>query len=199
MSKVKVAVLGVGFVGGSAHAPSFKNIEDSELLAVCDTNKERAKEISGKYDTDYYTDYDELLEVGELDAVVLSIPTPLHYNFSMKALESGKNVLCEMPIAPEVEQAKELGERAQDKGKILMPCLNFRFAPIYNRVKEMIREGRIGEPVSIHYREFIRFHRLVRQWPAGSWAWAIEESGVYPDFTLAVWSWPCFPGCSIPK
>lgn len=186
--KVGVAVVGVGFVGGQAHAPSFKKIEGSELVALCARTEKRVKPLAEKYEVKYYLDYDKLLEDPKLDAVVLSVPTPLHFDSAMKAIKKGKHVLCEMPIAPTINQVRELQKAAENAGVILMPVLNFRFAPIYVQTKEMIKSGIIGKPIAIHFREFIPAISLAEQWPVESWAWDIEQSGGYPDFTLSVWS-----------
>jgi len=186
--KVGVAVVGVGFVGGAAHVPSFKKIEDSELVALCARTEKRVKPLAEKYDVKYYLDYDKLLEDPKVHAVVLAVPTPLHFEAAMKAIKKGKHVLCEMPIAPTIEQVKELQKAADEAKVILMPVLNFRFAPIYEKTKEMIAAGMIGKPIAIHFREFIPAMSLAEQWPLGSWAWNVEISGGYPDFTLSVWS-----------
>jgi predicted dehydrogenase len=190
--KIRVAVVGVGFVGGAAHVPSFKKIEGSELIALCARTETRVKPLAEKYEVKYVLDYDKLLEDPKLDAVVLSVPTPLHFDYAMKAIEKGKHVLCEMPIAPRIEQVRELQKAAKNAGVLLMPVLNFRFAPIYLKVKEMIQAGMIGKPIAIHFREFIPAKGLAEQWPVGSWAWDIEKSGGYPDFTLSVWSLDMF-------
>jgi predicted dehydrogenase len=137
-------------------------------------------------------DYDKLLEDPKLKAVVVSVPTPLHFDYAMKAIKKGKHVLCEMPIAPKIEQVRELQKAAEEAGVLLMPVLNFRFTPIYLKVKEMIKAGMIGKPIAIHFREFIPAKSLAEQWPVGSWAWDIEKSGGYPDFTLSVWSLDMF-------
>ncbi|MEM3641103.1 MAG: Gfo/Idh/MocA family oxidoreductase [Candidatus Bathyarchaeia archaeon] len=186
--KVGVAVVGVGFVGGQAHVPSFKKIEGSELIALCARTETRVKPLAEKYDVKYVLDYDKLLEDPKLDAVVLSVPTPLHFESALKAIKKGKHVLCEMPIAPKINQVRELQNEAEKAGVILMPVLNFRFAPIYLKTKEMIETENIGKPVALHFREFLPAMSLAEQWPAGSWAWNIEVSGGYPDFTLSVWS-----------
>ena len=186
--KVGVAVVGVGFVGGAAHVPSFKKIEGSELVALCASTEKRVKPLAEKYDVKYYLDYDKLLEDPKVHAVVLAVPTPLHFEAAMKAIKKGKHVLCEMPIAPTIEQVKELQKAADEAKVILMPVLNFRFAPIYEKTKEMIAAGMIGKPIAIHFREFIPAMSLAEQWPLGSWAWNVEISGGYPDFTLSVWS-----------
>jgi predicted dehydrogenase len=186
--KVRVAIVGVGFVGGQAHVPSFKKIEGSELIALCARTEKRVKPLAEKYDVPYLLDYEKLLENPRLDAVVLSVPTPLHFESALKAVRKGKHVLCEMPIAPTITQARELQNEAEKARVILMPVLNFRFAPIYLKTKEMIENGSIGKPVALHFREFLPAMSLAEQWPAGSWAWNIEVSGGYPDFTLSVWS-----------
>ena len=186
--KVGVAVVGVGFVGGQAHTPSFKKIEGSELVALCARTEKRVKPLAEKYDVKYYLDYDKLLEDPKVHAVVLAVPTPVHFNAAMKAIKKGKHVLCEMPMAPTIDQVKELQKAAEEAGVILMPVLNFRFAPIYDKTKEIIKSGAIGKPIAIHFREFIPAMSIADQWPAESWAWNIEISGGYPDFTLSVWS-----------
>lgn len=186
--KVGVAVVGVGFVGGQAHVPSFQKIEGSELVALGARTEKRVKPLAEKYGVKYYLDYDKLLEDPKVDAVALAVPTPFHYDSAMKAIKKGKHVLCEMPLAPTINQVKELQKAAEKAGVILMPILQFRFAPIYVKTKEMIKAGKIGKPIALHFCEFIPASALAEQWPINSWAWNIEKSGGYPDFTLSVWS-----------
>jgi predicted dehydrogenase len=186
--KVGVAVVGVGFVGGQAHVPSFKKIEGSELIALGATTEKRVKPLAEQYGVKYYLDYDKLLEDPKIQAVALAVPTPMHFDLAMKAMKKGKHVLCEMPLAPTIDKVKELQKTAEKNKVILMPVLQFRFAPIYTKTKEMIESGMIGKPVAFHFREFIPASSIAEQWPAGSWAWNIEKSGGYPDFTLSVWS-----------
>jgi predicted dehydrogenase len=186
--KVGVAVVGVGFVGGQAHVPSFKKIEGSDLIALGATTEKRVKPLAEQYGVKYYLDYDKLLEDPKIQAVALAVPTPMHFDLAMKAIKKGKHVLCEMPLAPTIDKVKELQKAAEEAKVILMPILQFRFAPIYAKTKEMIESGLIGKPVAFHFREFIPASSIAEQWPAGSWAWNIEKSGGYPDFTLSVWS-----------
>ncbi len=186
--KVGVAVVGVGFVGGQAHAPSFKKIEGSELVALGAQTERRVKPLAESLGVKYYLDFDRLLDDPKVQAVVLAVPTPLHFDLSMKAIKKGKHVLCEMPLAPTVNQMKELGKAADIAGVVLMPVLQFRFAPIYVKAEELLQSGLIGKPVAFHFREFIPAASLAEQWPVGSWAWDIGKSGGYPDFTLSVWS-----------
>lgn len=186
--KVGIAVVGVGFVGGAAHVPSFKKIEGSELVALGAATGRRVEPLAAQYDVKYYLDYDELLKDPRVQAVCLAVPTPLHFELAMKAIKKGKHVQCEMPIAPRIDQVRELKKAADKAGVILMPTLQFRFAPIYVKTREMIESGSVGKPVAFHFREFIPAASISEQWPADSWAWNIEKSGGYPDFTLSVWS-----------
>jgi len=183
-----VAIVGVGFVGGQAHVPSFKKIDGSELVALCARTETRVKPLAEQYNVRYTTDYDQLLEDSKVQAVVIAVPTPLHFDIALKALAKSKHVLCEMPIAPTIEQVKKLQQVAKKTRVIFMPSLQFRFAPIYVKTKEMVQSGMIGKPIAFHFREFISPESLAAQWPKGSWSWNIEKSGGYPDFTLSVWS-----------
>jgi len=186
--KIGVAVVGVGFVGGQAHVPSFKKIEGSELVALGAQTEKRVKPLAETYGVKYYLDYDKLLENPKVQAVVVAVPTPFHFDLVMKAIKKGKHVLCEMPIAPTIDKVRQLQKAAEEARVILMPILQFRFAPIYVKTKEMIASGAIGKPIAFHFREFIPASSIAEQWPIGSWAWNIEKSGGYPDFTLSVWS-----------
>lgn len=186
--KVGVAVIGAGFVGGQAHVPAFNKIPGSELVALGDRDEQRIKKYSDKYHVKYYLDYDQLLNDSKVNAVVLAVPTPFHFDMAMKAIAKGKHVLCEMPLAPRVAEVERLGREADKAGVTLMPVLNFRFTPNYVKAKELIDAGKIGKPVAVSFREFIAAKDLAAQWPADSWAWNIEKSGGYPDFTLSVWS-----------
>jgi len=187
-SRVGVAVVGVGFVGGPAHVPSFKKIEGSELVTLCARTERRVKPLSEKYSVEYCLDYDRLLKDQRIQAVVIALPTPLHFDAVMKAIGKRKHVLCEMPMAATTEQVRVMQKAAEEAGVILMPVLNFRFAPIYLKAREMIESRAIGKPIAFHFREFLPAASLADQWPTGSWAWDIKAAGGYPDFTLSVWS-----------
>lgn len=186
--KVGVVVCGVGFVGGSAHTPAFKKIPNSELVGLNARTETRVKPLAEKYKVPYYLNYDDVIKLPNVDAVVISTPTPLHYPMVSAAIASGKHVLCEMPIAAKIEEVRELGRMAEKAGVLLMPVLNFRFTPNYVKAKELIKNGAIGNPVALAFREFIAAKHQMEQWPAGSWAWDLEKAGGYPDFTLSVWS-----------
>lgn len=186
--KVGVAVAGLGFVGGRAHVPAIKKIPGAELVAVIDVIEELAKKVAAKYDVSYYLDHKEALKNPDIDAIVVAVPTPFHYKLAFDAIASNKHVLCEMPLTPTIDESIALGKLAEKADLIFMPNLNFRFTPNYVKTKELIEQGIIGKPLAVTFREFIPAKDLAIQWPLDSWAWDLEKSGGYPDFTLSVWS-----------
>ena len=188
MNTVGVGIVGCGFVGRGAHVPAFGSIEGAQLVAVADADAKRLGKVQKKYPLKAaYQDYAELVKDPDIQAVIVSLPTPLHAKASMAAIEAGKHVLCEMPLAANLEEADRLIEAAQKAGVILMPSLNFRFTPNYVKAKAMIEQGVVGKPACAIYREFISAKDLADQWPPSSWMWKLQESGG-PLYTLCVWS-----------
>lgn len=186
--RIGVAIVGLGFVGGQAHVPSFMNIPGSELVAVIDVDEDKARRFANKYDVNYYQDYKEAIRDSKIGAIVVASPTPFHHKLVSDAIARGKHVLCEMPLTQSIEDSEKLGEEADEAGVILMPDLNFRFTPNYLKAKELLDAGIIGSTLAVNYTEFIAAKELAAQWPLSSWAWDMERSGGYPDFTLSVWS-----------
>lgn len=186
--QVGVGVVGVGFVGGQAHAPAFRKISNSKLVGLSARTERRVKPLAERYGVKYFLDHMELIRNPEVDAIVVATPTPLHYEVVKAAIDKGRHVMCEMPLTATVKETEDLGRLAEKAGVLLMPVLNFRFTPNYVKAKELLGKGTIGDPVAVCFREFIPAKDQSAQWPAGSWAWDKSESGGYPDFTLSVWS-----------
>ena len=190
--KIGVAIAGLGFVGARAHVPAFRKIPGAEVVGVIGrpggTSEHSAKELSEKHGFDYYLDYEAALDDSRIDAVVVAVPTPLHFEMASKAISKGKHVLCEMPLATTIPQARYLRQQAKMQGVLLMPVLNFRFTPSFVKAKELIDKGAVGKPMAVSFREFIAAKDLAAQWPLTSWAWDVKKSGGLPDFTLSVWS-----------
>jgi predicted dehydrogenase len=188
MDQVGVGVVGCGFVGLGAHVSSFAKIEGSRLAAVADPDPKRLGKAAEKYRPQAtYQDYSDLVADPAVQAVVIALPTPLHGKVAMAAIEAGKHVLCEMPLAANMEEADQMIAAARKQGVVLMPSLTFRFTPNYVKVKQTIDSGELGVPTTVLYREFISASDLAMQWPPGSWMWDRQASGG-PLFTLSVWS-----------
>lgn len=117
MTKVKTAVIGVGYLG-KFHAQKYANLDNSDLVAVVDANQDTAQEIAEQYDgVEALTEYQSLL--GKVDAVSIAAPTSLHYQIAKDFLKHGSHVLIEKPITVTVEEADELIEIA-DKNQLLI-------------------------------------------------------------------------------
>lgn len=115
--KIKIGIIGVGQMGQYHVNVVSMLINRYEFVGIYDIQFERAKEIAEKFETNYYSSLDEILT--KSDAVVIAVPTTLHYEVTMKALERGVHVLLEKPISESIDHAEELVFTAQKKGLIL--------------------------------------------------------------------------------
>lgn len=145
MAKVKIGVIGCGSIAQHRHLPEYKMNEQVELVAVCDINTERANSVAQQYGVKAYTNYEELLASGTVEAVSVCTPNYLHAPISVAALNSGVHVLCEKPMATSEEEAKAMIEAAKTNGKKLMIGHNQRFVASHQKARELIEKGEIGE------------------------------------------------------
>lgn len=147
MKKINVGVIGVGAMGQN-HVRVYSEIKNANLLAISDLMKGTLAELSKKYNTVGYVDYDNVLGMPEIDAVSICVPTTYHYEVVMSAIEHGKHVLVEKPIAFTLDEAKEMVDAANDAGVKLATGHVERFNPAVLEAKKLIDEGVIGEIVS---------------------------------------------------
>jgi predicted dehydrogenase len=116
MSKIKTAVIGVGYLG-KFHADKYADLPNSELIAVVDANEEAVNAVAEKLNVEALTDYSSLL--GKVDAVSIAAPTTLHHKIAKDFLANGAHVLIEKPITVTVEEADELLQLAKDNDKLI--------------------------------------------------------------------------------
>ncbi|GAE32116.1 Gfo/Idh/MocA family protein [Halalkalibacter hemicellulosilyticus] len=145
MSKVKVGVIGCGSISKYRHIPEYANNEQVEIVAVCDVIEERVNEFAEQYEAKAYTSYEELLANDEIDAVSVCLPNALHAPVSIAALQAGKHVLCEKPMATSKEEGEAMIAAAKESGKKLMIGHNQRFVPSHQKAREMIANGELGK------------------------------------------------------
>ena len=178
--KLKVGVAGAGFAG-RAHIEGYKNVSESaDLIAVCDVSKERAQGAAVKYGIPrVFTDYEEMLKLDELDAISVCLPNAMHMPATVAALEAGKHVLCEKPLATNAEEAAKMVKASEKAGKILAMSLNFRYEGRTLTLKKLIEEGKLGE---IYYAKtaMLRNNAIPR-----GWFHVKERSGGGPLLDLA--------------
>lgn len=123
MSKVfRVGIIGCGGIANGKHLPSLSRQSKVEIVAFCDIIKERAEEAAEKYGNNkatVYTDYTELLKDQSIDIIHVLTPNDVHAEISIAALEAGKHVMCEKPMAKTAADAKRMVEAAKRTGKKL--------------------------------------------------------------------------------
>ncbi len=124
MSKIKTAVIGVGYLG-KFHADKYANLPNSELVAVVDADESTAKAIGEKLGVDYHTDYSPLL--GKVEAVSIAAPTTLHHKIARDFLQNGAHVLIEKPVTVTLEEADELIALAKEHNKLIQVGFLERF------------------------------------------------------------------------
>ena len=147
MRKINVGVIGVGAMGYN-HARVYYRLEEANLVAVSDVSERTLNKVCEKYDAKGYSDYEDLLKDPEIEVVSVCVPTTHHHDVVMKAIEYGKHVLVEKPIAFSLEEAEEMIGAAKEKGVILGTGHVERFNPAVQKAKELIENDVIGDVVS---------------------------------------------------
>ncbi|MEB1809311.1 MAG: Gfo/Idh/MocA family oxidoreductase [Bacillaceae bacterium] len=145
MSKIRVGIIGCGSIAKHRHMPEYANNEHTEITAVCDIVEERAQEFAEKYEATAFTNYEELLQNADVDAVSVCTPNYLHAPVSIAALQAGKHVLCEKPMATSREDALAMIEAAKQSNKKLMIAHNQRFVPSHQKARQLIENGEAGK------------------------------------------------------
>lgn len=151
MGKVKCAVIGVG-IFGEIHVSAYKSYEKAELVKICDLNEKRAKEISEKYNVKYTTDYKEIAQDKEIQAVSVATPDFAHKDIVVEMLKNGKDVLVEKPMATNISEAESMVEEAKKQNRILMTDFHNRFNPYIVQIKESFDKGEAGDISFIYTR-----------------------------------------------
>jgi len=143
---IKVGVIGAGGIGSQVHIPAYKALPGVEIVAVADTNLERAQKVAKENGIPHaFADYRDLLALDGISVVSVCTPNAFHAQQSIAALEAGKNVLCEKPMAIRVEDANAMVETAKRTGKLLMIGLTNRFRADFQTMRQYVRDGLLGE------------------------------------------------------
>jgi predicted dehydrogenase/protoporphyrinogen oxidase len=144
-SSIRIGVVGLGYWGPNI----VRNLADSkpfELAAVCDLRPHTLDAVSDRYpELTCTTAFEELLNDSSIDAVAIATPVSTHYPLAMAALEAGKHVFVEKPLATSSEQVLELTSVARDRGLVLMPGHTFLYSPAVTAIKRLIDAGELGQ------------------------------------------------------
>lgn len=144
----KRPILQLGIVGSGRIAPRFlaeaKYVSGVNVRAVYNPNEESARSFGEKYELEfYYKEFEEFLQ--RVDTIYIATPHQVHYSYAKAALEMGKHVLCEKPLAFSVKETEELYRLAKEKGVVLMEGIKTAYCPGFNQMMNIAKNGIIGE------------------------------------------------------
>lgn len=169
---LKVGLVGVGGISG-AHIPVWEEMENAELIAICDIRTERMEKYSQKR---HYTDFDEMLEKEQFDIIDICLPTYLHADFAVKAMEKGINVITEKPISLKKEDVERVYSTAKKNNVKFMVAQVLRFWPEYELLKEIYDTQKYGKLLS---GSMIRLGGMPK-WSWDGWMADEKRSGLVP-------------------
>ena len=171
MKKLGVAVIGTGFWGKN-HARVYKELESTNLVAICDINLDRARAVAKQFGAKAYTNSTAMLKNPEVEAVSVCTWSTMLAKQAHKALLAGKHVLVEKPMATNTKQAEVLLKTAKDNGMHLTVGFLMRFIPGLQNIREAVESKKIGDLVSATAKR-------VSQWPE-----RIGDVGVVKDTAI---------------
>ncbi len=160
METIKVGVIGCGSIANNAHIPAYMANKDAEIKYFCDIIPERAQAAVEKYGCGKaVTDYHDILNDPEVEAVSVCTPNRMHSIITIDALRAGKHVLCEKPAARTYAEALEMQKAQHESGKTLNIGVVNRFNDSVNKIKQIIDAGELGEIYHVYVS--FRAHRSI--------------------------------------
>ena len=156
---VKIGIIGCGGIANGKHMPSLKKIKNAQMVAFCDIIEERAVKAAEEYGVEgakVYTDYKELLKDKDIEVVHVCTPNRSHAFISIDAMEAGKHVMCEKPMAKTYKEAKEMLDTSERTGMKLTIGYQSRWRADSLYLKKMCEDGELGE---IYYGKAIALRR----------------------------------------
>ncbi len=196
MKTVRFGVVGVGNIG-TAHVNCIGGgeIAGAVLTAACDVAESRRAFCEQKWGIPTFERYEDMFASGLLDAVIVSVPHPLHADIAMAAFEAGLHVLVEKPVDITVSKAEALNVSAQKSGCVFGIMFNQRTSPLFQKAREIVQSGQLGELKRTAWT-ITNWYRTQHYYDSGSWraTWAGEGGGVLLNqapHNLDLWQWIC--------
>jgi len=178
---VGVGVIGFGYWGPNL-VRNFGQAEGATVVAVCDPSPTRRRQVEGQYPAiTTYAVAREMLENPKIDAVAIATPVSTHFELAMEALQAGKHVFVEKPIAPTSEQAERLIAEADKRGLTLMVDHTFVYTSVVQRIKDLLDKGELGQ---LYYYDSVRVNLGLFQHDVNVlWDLAVHDLSIM-DFIL---------------
>lgn len=144
--KLKIGVIGTSWWADIIYLPILQAHERANMVAICGRNRERADEMAQKYEIpEVYTDYREMVQSADLDAIIVATPDDTHCEMVMAGLDKDLHILCEKPTALNTEDARKMYEKAEEKGVKHMVMYTWHWLPHLQRVKQLIHDQYLGK------------------------------------------------------
>ena len=187
---VQVGILGVGAVTQIVHLPMFSERPDVDIVAVSDPDRLKAETLGARFEVPRVLSDEELLNDDEVHAAVICTPNHSHEALAVEALERGKHVLVEKPLAMSAEGVRRVLDAAAASGRHLAVGLNHRFRPDVEALASFVAGGELGDLYAVRANSLARKMRAVRstwrQQPEEAGGGALMDLGV-PILDLALW------------
>lgn len=165
---LRLGLIGTQFIG-NLYCHSLRQVDGLEVTAVASPNT--AAQFAERWRiANHYSDWREMVASGPIDAVAIAAPNDLHALMAITAMNAGKHVLCEKPLAMNLGQAAAMIEVSNLHGRVLMYAENLLFVPMYQKVKELAKRGQVGEP-------FLVKQAQCHGGPYSPWFWDIDRAG----------------------
>ncbi len=163
--KVRIAIIGAGAVSDFHHVPGINIDPRAELVAVCDPNEALLEARQKDWGpTKKTTDYQQIADDPDIDAVVIATPNWTHKPIALACLAGGKHVMCEKPLGLNFSDSAEMYRAARDRNLRHMTAFTYRFAPSMRFLRHMVKSGQLGEPRHFRSQRFLDL-------PETSWGW----------------------------
>lgn len=156
MKKLRILLVGAAFAA-DLHADAYSRIREKiDIVGICDKDLDRVHGLAKRYGFIGYTpydDYEKAIEVCDCDLVDICMPNFLHHDVAIKALNRGRDIICEKPLATTVEDAQEMVDTAHKLGKHIYYAEDWLFAPAFQKAMEILDSGKVGKPLYVRARE----------------------------------------------
>jgi myo-inositol 2-dehydrogenase / D-chiro-inositol 1-dehydrogenase len=150
MLPLRIGLIGCGHMGRFVHLNILRRLPQVEVVALAESDAQRRKAASRKVPrAAAFADYHELLDRSEIDATVICLPNALHAEAATAALQSGKHLYLEKPIAINLDDGRKLLEVWRRSGRVAMIGFSYRFNPLHQQVRRHIQAGRLGELIAV--------------------------------------------------
>lgn len=169
-SRLRFGIIGTGEFAQLCHIPGLKSHPQAEVVALCGRRRDHTRAIADRIGIpEIHTDYKELCSRGDLDGVTIVTPNVCHGEQAIAALQHGKHVFCEKPLAMTVSECEEMVRAAELSGKVHQVAFTFRYLYGVQELKHRVQKGDIGAPYYVRI-QYDNWTGLLPGWQPGWWA-----------------------------